>query len=180
MEAIDRDAPLEVEPLTLSYVMDQAELLRCVPALNRGTTFSVIGGGLLAALALLNVLLADPLMALIVGAFAVALLTGWYCIPFSWLGLRLAGERARMPIAMTVDEFGLHLRQGSSNVDVAWSSVRRIGRGHGHLFVYCAYPRAFLVPERAFGPGQLDRFLSLAEAGRGRPTDDDQSRATAR
>jgi hypothetical protein len=100
----ESDAPLEVEPLTLTYSMDQGELLRCVPALNRGTTFSVIGGGLLAGLALLNLLLADPLMALIAGAGAVALLSGWYCIPVSWLGLRLTGERARMPITMTVDD----------------------------------------------------------------------------
>jgi hypothetical protein len=109
-------------------------------------------------------------MALIAGAFAVALLPGRYCISFSWLGLRLAGERARMPISMTVDESCFTWARDPQ----PWTSP---GRRHGassaesgHLFVYCVYPRAFLVPERAFGPGQLDRFLAPAGAGHGRPT----------
>jgi hypothetical protein len=159
----DAVAPVAVEPLTLTYVIGEGELLRCVPALNRGTTFSVIGGGLFVGLAILNFVLADPLMGLVTIAFALALLSGWYCIPFSWLGLRLAGDRARQPIAMTIDQAGLHLAQGTSNLDVPWATVRRVNRWRDNLIVYCAYPRAFLLPERVFGPGELDRFLSLAE-----------------
>jgi hypothetical protein len=176
MAVLGHDAPLTVEPLALTYSLGEAEALRCVPALNRGTTFSVIGGGLLAALALLNLAMGDPIMGLVTGAFATALLTGWYCVPFSWLALRLARERARVPIAMTADGAGLHVAQGTSSLDVPWSAVRRIQRGRGHLFVYGAYPRAFLVPERAFGPGQLDRFLALAAAGRGLTMNADEGR----
>jgi len=154
--------PSAAPPIVLRRQVSERELLRLTPALNRGSRFAnVAGAGLVVAAVVALLPPTDLPMSALTGLFAAALFSGWYCVPFAWLGLRFAGARVRLPWEAEIDGSGFRLTQGSSPMTIPWSSVRRVSLRQECVFVYCGYPRAFMLPARSFESGQLERFIAL-------------------
>jgi hypothetical protein len=151
---------IEAPHITGRYQTSMAEYLRRAPALNRGTRFSNGFGVLALVLAALS--LPDPAPVAIELALALALLSGYYCVPFTWLTLRSRREQVERPVDVLADEEGLHFEQGHHEIDVLWEGVTRLREDRDSFFVMAKYPRAYILPKRAFEPAQLEAFRLLA------------------
>jgi xanthosine utilization system XapX-like protein len=150
----------ETPLITGRYQTTAREYLRRAPALNRGTRFSN-GFGVL-ALILAAISLPDPAPVAIELALAVALLSGYYCVPFTWLTLRSRRAQVEQPVDVVVDEVGLHFVHGLAEIDAPWEEITRLREKHDYFLVMAPYPRAYILPKRAFDPAQLEAFRLLA------------------
>ena len=86
----------ETPHITGSYQTSMREYLSHVPALNRGTRFSIGFGVLALLLAVLSLPYLVPVA--IELALAVALLSGYYAVPFTWLTLRSRREQVEQTV----------------------------------------------------------------------------------
>ena len=149
-------------PITGSYRTSVSEYLRHAPALNRGTKFSNGFGALAALLAILSLPYIVPVALEL--TLAVALVSGYYCVPFTWLTLRSNKAFVEQQIAVTADEGGLHFTHVVSQIDVPWEEITRLRESRDCFFVTARYPRAYILPKRAFDSTQLEAFRHLAES----------------
>jgi YcxB-like protein len=152
--------PAATAPITGSYQTSMREYLRQAPALNRGTKFSNGFGALTVLLALLS--LPDPIPVALELALAAALVSGYYCVPFTWLALRSRKQLVERPIEVVADDDGLHFKQGPVEIDAPWEETRRLREEGDHFVLMARYPRAYILPKRAFNPAQLDALRQLA------------------
>jgi hypothetical protein len=67
-------------------------------------------------------------------------------------------------IAVTADEGGLHFTHVVSQIDVPWEEITRLRESRDCFFVTARYPRAYILPKRAFDSTQLEAFRDLAES----------------
>ncbi len=150
----------ETPHITGSYRTSMREYLSHVPALNRGTRFSTG----FAVLALLLAFLSLPYLVpvAIELMLAVALLSGYYAVPFTWLTLRSRKSLVQQTVEVFVDDAGLHFTHGATDVDVAWEAIDRLRESRGSFLVMARHSQVFILPERAFDPAGLEAFRRLA------------------
>lgn len=154
--------PTDAEPplITGRYQTTMSEYLRHAPALNRGTLFSNGFGAVALVLAVLS--FPDPLAVAFEFALGLALLSGYYCVPFTWLALRSRTQQVEKPIDVVVDDAGLHFLQGSVEIDAPWEQTTRLREDRDSFFLMARNPRAYVIPKRAFDPANLEAFRLLA------------------
>jgi hypothetical protein len=149
-------------PITGRYRLTVREQLGMAPALNRGTLFSLASAGIFVVLALLSLATGDPIGASLELAFAAALYSGYYCVPFAWFTLRRHRAAAEAPVDLEADDDGLRFETRATRLEIPWDRVSRIRETPTCFFGMARYPRAFMLPKRAFGPSQLAAFRKLA------------------
>jgi hypothetical protein len=66
------------------------------------------------------------------------------------------------PVDVVVDEVGLHFVHGLAEIDAPWEEITRLREKHDYFLVMAPYPRAYILPKRAFDPAQLEAFRLLA------------------
>jgi hypothetical protein len=147
-------------PIAGSYQTSMREYMGHVPALNRGTRFSIGFGVLALLLAFLSLPYLVPVA--IELALAIALLSGYYAVPFTWLTLRSRREQVAQPVEVFADDAGLHFTHGVTEVDVPWAEITRLREDRDWFFVMARYPRTYFLPKRAFDPSGLEAFRQLA------------------
>ena len=150
----------ERPPITGRYQTSMREYLGYLPALNRGTRFSIGFGVLALLLAFLSLPYLVPVAIEI--ALAAALFSGYYAVPFSWLTLRSRREQVEESVEVFVDDAGLHFNHAVSEVDVPWQEVDRLRESGDCFFVMAGLSRVYILPKRAFDPPQLEAFRRLA------------------
>jgi hypothetical protein len=143
-----------------SYRTSTREYMGHVPALNRGTRFSIGFGVLALLLAVLSLPYLVPVV--IELALAIALLSGYYAVPFTWLTLRSRREQVEQSVDVFADDAGLHFTHGVTEVDVPWAEIDRLREDRDCFFVMARYSRVYILPERAFDPAGLEAFRQLA------------------
>ncbi len=151
---------IETRQITGRYQTSTREYLRHAPALNRGTRFSNGFGAL--ALILAAISLPDPAPVAIELTLAIALLSGYYCVPFTWLTLRSRRAQVERPVDVVADEAGLHFAHGVAEIDAPWEGISRLRETRDCFLVMAPYPRAYILPKRAFDPAGLEAFRLLA------------------
>ena len=151
-----------VKPISGRYQLTVREQLSFAPALNRGTLFSLVCGALLAGLALLSLVSGDSIGASVALAFAFALYSGYYVVPFAWFTLRRNRSAAEAPVEVFVTDDGFRFETSLTTMEVPWVRVRRIRETPSGFLVTARFPHAFMLPQRAFGPAQLIAFRRLA------------------
>jgi hypothetical protein len=150
----------ETPPITGGYSTSVGEYLRHAPALNRGTKFS---NGFAAMAVLLAVLSLPYLVPVALElALAAALVSGYYCVPFTWLTLRSKRALVEQRVEVVADGAGLHFTHAASQIDIPWEEISRLRENRDSFFVMASYPRAYILPKRAFDPAQLEAFRLLA------------------
>jgi hypothetical protein len=141
------------------YQTSMREYLGNVPALNRGTRFSVMFGALAVVLAVLSLPYLVPVALEL--ALAVALLSGYASVPFAWLTLRSRRQMVEQPVEVFADDAGLHFTHGVIDLDVPWAEIDRLRENRDSFFVMATQARVYIIPKRAFDPDQIDAFRQL-------------------
>ena len=97
--------------------------------------------------------LQDPISfvmnALLPIVFGVALVTGWYCVPFSWYAIRKRPELFDAEMTFEADDSGLRFRTTMYDTRIAWPYVRRVRDLGRFLFFDNGAGGSLFVPERA-------------------------------
>jgi len=143
------------------YTLGPGELLALTPALNRGTMFSNLSGLTFLAFAVLGLFEGNLFTVLIAGILGLALLSGFYCLPFSALGLLLSRHRPTQPVALSANEQGIDLELASGWNHLDWTEIRRARSVNACFLLYARYPRALAIPKSAFDPDALIAFQGL-------------------
>jgi hypothetical protein len=141
------------------YQTSTREYLGNVPALNRGTRFSVVFGGLAVLLAILSLPYLVPVALEL--ALAVALLSGYASVPFAWLTLRSRWQMVEQPVEVFADDAGLHFTHGVVDLDIPWAEIDRLRENRSSFFVMASQARVYIIPKRAFDPNELEAFRQL-------------------
>jgi hypothetical protein len=155
---METDAP----PVTGNYRASVRDYIRHAPALKRGTRFSNGFGALAALLAVLSLPYLVPVALEL--ALAVALLSGYYTVPFTWLGLRSKRRLVEQQVEVVADAGGVQFTHAVSHIDIPWDEISRVRETHDCFFVMADHSRAYILPKRAFGSSQLEAFKRLAES----------------
>jgi hypothetical protein len=158
-KAVLRPAPA---PITGHYQMSVWEQVRHIPELNRGTRFTNASGAFLLVLGLVDLGQGDVIVGSIALLLSVALFSGYYSVPFGWLTLRRNREAALAPVDILVNGEAIRFDTDASKLVVPWENVNNVRETRTSFLVRARYPRAFMVPKRAFEPQQLDAFRLLA------------------
>ena len=105
-------------------------------------------------------------------AVSIIIVGYWLSVPwwlvwlFAWLFSRSEFSRqpsAQGPRALSWNASGVHWRWDGGSADYGWKNILRCSETKNHLLVYLSQIDFDVVPKRAFHPGQLDDFFSLAE-----------------
>jgi hypothetical protein len=150
------------KPIKGRYQLTIREQLRFAPALNRGTAFGFIATGVFVVLALLSLIDGTYVLAAIELALAAAVISGYYCLPFAWFTLRRHRAAAEAPVDVVVDAEGLEFTNAGVRLELPWVRIASVKETPTVFFLMSRYPRAFLLPKRAFDKGQLAAFRKLA------------------
>ena len=150
----------ETPRVTGRYQTSVREYLSHAPALNRGTRFSIAFGAMALILAVIS--LPDPVPVAIELGLAIALLSGYYSVPFTWLTLRSKREQVEEPVDVVADDVGLHFHHSLAVIDAPWEGITRIRETDDYFYLMAPYPQAYIFPKRAFDPAQLEAFRLLA------------------
>ena len=156
-------------PIAGSYQTSMREYLGHVPALNRGTRFSIGFGVLALLLAFLSLPYLVPVA--IELALAIALLSGYYAVPFTWLTLRSRREQVAQPVEVFADRCGPPLHSWGHRGRRAMGGDHAVARGPGLVLRDGAllkglHPaRARVRPIRARGLSTAGRFQDQARTG---------------
>jgi hypothetical protein len=151
---------MEPQPITGRFQASVGEQLRETPAVNRWTLFSNGFGGCFLVLAVLS--LPDPIPVATDLAIAVALFSGYYCLPFAGLALVAKRRVVEQPVQVLVGSSGIRLTRPGGGFEIPWSRIRRIRERRDCFFVMAGYPRAFYLPKRTFNTADIDAFRAMA------------------
>ena len=113
-------------------------------------------------LALLSLIDGTYVLAAIELALAAAVISGYYCLPFAWFTLRRHRAAAEAPVDVVVDAEGLEFTNAGVRLELPWVRIASVKETPTVFFLMSRYPRAFLLPKRAFDKGQLAAFRKLA------------------
>ena len=152
----------ERSQITGRYTTSAREYLRYAPTLNRGTRFSNGFAALAVVLAILS--LPDPIPVVLELLLALALVSGYYSIPFTWMTLRSRRDQVEQTVAVTADDEGIHFTHATADIDIPWDEITRLRETRDCFFVMARYPRAYILPKRAFDSAALEAFRALATA----------------
>jgi hypothetical protein len=162
-------AAARTEPIVGQYQMSVGEQVRNIPALNRGTWFANGTGAFFAMFGIVDIAQGQPLSAAIAFVFAASLVSGYYGVPFGWFTLSRHSQQALAPVVLLATGDGLRFETNATQLEVPWATISRIREKSNCFYVTARYPRAFMVPKRAFGPAQLEAFRRLASSKTGLP-----------
>jgi hypothetical protein len=151
---------MDPRPITGRFQASVVEQLRETPAVNRWTLFSNGFGGCFLVLAVLS--LPDPIPVAVDLAIAVALFSGYYCLPFAGLALVAKRRVVEQPVQVLVGSSGIRLTRPGGGFEIPWNRIRRVRERRDCFFVMAGYPRAFYLPKRTFNADDLDAFRAMA------------------
>ena len=151
---------MEPQPITGRFQASVGEQLRETPAVNRWTLFSNGLGGCFLVLGVLS--LPDPVPVVVDLAIAVALFSGYYCLPFAGLALVAKRRVVEQPVQVLVGLSGIRLTRPGGAFEIPWSRIRRVRERSDCFFVMARYPSAFYLPKRAFNAADLEAFRVFA------------------
>ncbi|MGA3058058.1 MAG: YcxB family protein [Candidatus Limnocylindrales bacterium] len=144
------------------YQLTIREYLRFVPALNRGTWFTLIASAVFASLAILSYAHRGYVFAVVQLAVAAALFTGYYSVPLAWLSLRRHRAAVSGPVDVCVDAQGLRVTTAEGLLELPWDKIAHVRETSTVFFLTSEHPRSFLLPKRAFDEDQLEGIRDLA------------------
>jgi len=153
---------MEPQPITGRFQASVGEQLRETPAVSRWTLFSNGFGGCFLVLAVLS--LPDPIPVAVDLAIAVALFSGYYCLPFGGLALLARRRIVEQPVQVLVSSSGIRLTRPGGGFEIPWSQIRRVRERRDCFFVMAGYPRAFYLPKRTFNAADLVSFRAFANS----------------
>jgi hypothetical protein len=150
------------KPIKGRYQLTIREQLRFAPSLNRGTAFGLVATGVFIVLAVLSLVDGTYVLAAIELALAAAMYSGYYCLPFAWFTLRRHRAAAEAPVDVLVNAEGLEFTNAGVRMELPWVRIASVRETPTAFFLISRYPRAFLLPKRAFDKSQLAAFRKLA------------------
>lgn len=161
-------------PVSAVYHLAPGEYTSAVRVLVRRSKFATGVGLLVTAMGLSSFLigmgLESPVSFVLTVALqvviGVALLTGWYCVPFTWYATRRRPGVYDGEMMFEMDDTGMRFRTSMYDSRVAWAYVRRARDLGRFLFFDSGTGVNMFVPERAFDPASLVTVRrTLAERG---------------
>lgn len=133
--------------------------LRYLPALNRGTPMSL----LLSGLALLFAILSLPYVYFtILGVlFSMAILSGYFIIPFAWWSMRRNRWLFEAPVDLTASESGLEFSTAAGVRKVPWEAVSEVRELKDVLAVMLRPGGGYCIPKAALKGDDLTDLREL-------------------
>jgi hypothetical protein len=149
--------------IRIAYGFTAVQLALANAAFVRNQRSSQVFGLLAVAIVGLNLLtLNDPLVAGIGIVLAVLFLTGGLVAPFTWWSMR-SKQPLLQHIEATIDDAGIASNWPGGSGILGWPGVDRIEHGGRWFFVRSsAAATALVLPEAAFGPGEVEAFRAVA------------------
>jgi hypothetical protein len=144
------------------YQLTISQYLRFVPALNRGTAFSLIAAAVFTSLAFFSFTHGGYVLAGLQIAVAAALYTGYYSVPFAWLSLVRHRTAVEGPVEVRVNAEGLRVTTAEGLIELPWGKIDRVRETSSVFFLTSEHPRSFILPKRAFDEDQLETIRDLA------------------
>lgn len=139
------------------YRLRPNEYMTAVRVLSQRSKPAVVVGLLSTALGVvalvIGLALQDPI-SFVVNAglpivFGIALVSGWYCVPFSWYSMRKRPELFDAEMTFEADASGLRYQTTMYDTRIAWPYVRRVRDLGRFLFFDNGAGGSLFVPERA-------------------------------
>ena len=154
------------------FVLTLADAIRSNIALASSSRSAWVFGILLLAAAVPPILNGDVIPAVALLAFATAILTGVFIVPFVWFQTRRRPEVFREPWELEVDARGLRFRTPLAAGVYPWSAFTRIRERSGFIYLESGMGVAQVIPVAALEGDAYDTFQRLARdagfAGDGR------------
>jgi hypothetical protein len=136
--------------------------LRYVPALNRGSRFSIA----FAVAALVLAVLSLPYVYLTVFGIALAALvaSGYYLVPFAWWTMRRNRWLYEAPVDLAVSDDGLEFTTAAGVRRVPWGAVSRVRELRDVFAVMLRPTGGYCIPKSALEDDDLSDFRELVAA----------------
>jgi hypothetical protein len=148
--------------ITAHYQGTIAGQLRYVPALNRGSRFSVA----FAIAALVLAVLSLPFIYFTIFGIALAALlaSGYYLVPFAWWTMRRNRWFYEAPVDLAVSDDGLEFTAAAGVRRVPWGAVSYVRELRDVFAVMLRPAGAYCIPKSALEGDDLSDFRELVAA----------------
>jgi hypothetical protein len=144
------------------YQLTIRQYLRFVPALNRGTLFSVLVAAVFVSLAFLSFAHRGYVLAALQLAVAAAFYTGYYSVPLAWLSLRRHRAAVEGPVEVRVDTEGIKVTTAEGLLELPWDRIDQVRETSSVFFLVSQRHRSFVLPKQAFHADGLEAIRDLA------------------
>ncbi len=146
--------------VTAHYQGTIAGQLRYVPAMNRGSLFSIVGS--IAALVMAVLSLPYVYFTVFGIALSVLLLSGYYLVPFAWWTMRRNRWLFEAPVDLEASETGLQFTTAAGVRNIPWEAVGYVREMKDVFAVMLRPGGGYAIPKSALAGDSLGDFRELA------------------
>ncbi len=148
--------------VTAHYRGTIAGQLRHIPAMNRGSWFSILGA--VAALIMAWLSLPYVYFTLLGVALSVLLLSGYYLVPFAWWTMRRNRWLFEAPVDLEASDEGLQFTTAAGVRKIPWAAVGYVREMKDVFAVMLRSGGGYAIPKSALAGDSLTDFRELAAA----------------